>query len=357
MESIRRSQRYRFTPELPLLPAETCVPLVSLPPELLLIIIAEHLEDRTDIQTLSRTCHALHCLTSSPALEAAWLWRWHGEQALFQQRSLPSMPVLRRLVEVHHADVNALKADGDGLGFSLLHLACQLDRTEIVGFLISAPIINVNLACGDAEKMPLHVACFAGSVCAVRQLLDLPQIQVNAATTQGISGLHLACCMQKVEVVKELLRHTDVNVNLTSTETTWSPLSPMTIAAFNGNTEIMALLLRHPATNVNAAPGMAGGMSPLRLACREEHAEVVRQLLRHPDIQMNIAAGTPSLLGIACAKECLPVIRELLQHPGLEAGTIRAALAAAEARGQTAVVALLKGSRAVRRALRGQGGA
>ena len=311
--------------------------------------------DRTDILALSRTCHALHSLTSSPALEAAWLWRWHGDQALFHQRSLRSMPVLRQLVEVHHADINALGADVYGLGFSLLHIACQLDRTELVEFLISAPrinMININLKCGGEGVMPLHVACMVWSTRAVRQLLALPQIQVNAATTQGFSSLLYACSGQKVEVVEELLRHPDIDVNLTAANVR----PPLAMAANMGNSAIVALLLQHPAINVNAAPGVAGGPSPLYLASKKGHAHVVRQLLGHPDIHVNGVAGLTSL-GIACSNEHLSVIRELLLHPGLEASSIRAALATAEARGQTAVVALLKGRREARRARRGEGGA
>ena len=351
MESVR-SQRYRFTPELPLLPTEPCIPLDSLPPELLQIIIAEHLKDRTDILALSRTCHALHCLTSSPALEAAWLWRWHGDQALFHRRSYLSMPVLRQLVEVHHADINALEAGEGGLSFSLLHLACDLDRTELVEFLISAPIININLACGGDQgmkAMPLHTACIAGSVRAVQQLLALPQIQVNAATLEGASCLHLACIERNSEVVEELLKHPDVDVNLMTVLHAHPALS---LAAVMGSSAIVALLLQHPAIDVN----VGGGRSPLSLASHKGHARVVRQLLRHPDIRVDGVTGYTSL-GIACFMEHLSVIRELLLHPGLETDNIRAALATSEERGQTAVVALLKGSRAVRRALRRWGGA
>ena len=337
-----RSQRYLINPSLPYLPAETCILLDLLPPELLQIIIAEHLEDRTDILALSRTCHALHSLTSSLALEAAWLWRWYGDQALFLRRSVLAMPVLRQLVEVHHADINALSADEDGPVFSLLHIACQLDRTELVEFLISTPIINVNLACGDGGRkmMPLHVACMSGSVRAVRQLLTLPQIQVNAATSRGSSSLFLACIEQKVEVVEELLRHPDIDVNLMSAD---QPLPPLALAAFIGNSAIVALLLQHPAINVSAAAAMEGRSSPLCLACRQGHAHVVRELLRHPDIQVN--ANDRHSLEIACFMEHLPVIRELLLHPGLEAGIIRAAVAVAAGRGQTVVVALLGGGR------------
>ena len=252
------------------------------------------------------------------------------------------MPVLRQLVEVHHADVNALRADENSLGFSLLHIACNQDRTELVEFLISSPIVNVNQACADGGRkmMPLHVACMSGSVRAVRQLLALRQIQVNATTSQGLDSLFLACNGQKVEVVEELLRHPDINVNFMAVLYAKSPLA---VAAVRGNSAIAALLLQHPAINVNAAPGMEGWRSPLCLACHQGHAHVVRELLRHPDIQVNANGGCS--LNIACDKEHLQVIRELLLHPGLEAGGIRAALAVAEARGQTAVVALLRGGR------------
>ena len=285
---------------------------------MLQIIIAEHLEDRVDVQALSRTCHALHSLTSSPALEAAWLWRWHDDQALFHRCSLSSMPVLRQLVEVHHADVNAQRADGN-VANSLLHIACRTGRPELAEFLISSPTINVNLACGVDRMMPLHVACMAGSIHVVRQLLALPQIQVNAATPQGYSSLHIACFEQNVELVEDLLRHPDIDVNLMM---------------------VLDDALLPPAAAVNA-----GRMTPLFLASLKGYAGVVRELLRHPGIQVNGEAdeGELTSLDIACAKGQLAVIRELLGHPGLSPGSVNAALRISEALGQTAVVSLLRG--------------
>ena len=434
--------------------AGPCILLDLLPPELLQIIIAEHVEDRADIQALSRTCHALQSLTSSPALGAAWLWRWHGNQALFRQSSLSSLPVLRQLIEVHHADINAERA-GDNLAFSLLHIACRYDRTELMDFLFSAPSINVNKTCADEgmKMTPLHMACIAGSVRAVRQLLALPQVLVSTTTPQGFSCLHLACIKQRVEVVEELLRHPDVDVNLMSVGNARSPLA---VAADMGDSAIVALLLQHPAINVNAAgalgsslhlaidkrhmvvlrlllqhPGIlvnapdqfgrtgldiaceqssldlvaellqhadinvnletaehgfgalrraalrgntpvvalllkhpaidvnaAGvqGLRPLNMASFNGHAHVVRELQRHPNILVNADDGLTNL-DVACTHGHLAVINELLMHPGLDADSIRTALTGAVERGQTAVVELLRGSRAARRALRGQGGA
>ena len=331
-------------PQSPLL-AGPCILLDMLPPEMLQIIIVEHLEDRADVQAVSRTCHALHSLTSSPVLEAAWLWRWHGDQALFQTsaRSL-SLAVLRQLVEVHHVNINAQRA-ADNLAFSLLHLACQADRTKVVEFLISAPRIIVNQACGDdgMEMTPLHMACMAGSIRAVRQLLALPQIQINAVTPDGLSSLHMACIKKKIEIVAELLRHPDINVNLLTVESSRSPLSA---AAGFGNLAVVALLLQHPAINVNAADDL--WLSPLSVAIYKGHVPVVHELLKHPDIQVNANNGGLTILDFACAKGNLAIIRELLEHPRMDADSVNTALAIAVARKQTAVVALLRGSRAWR---------
>ena len=422
-----------------------------LPHELLQIIIVEHLEDRVDIQALSRTCHALHSLTSSPALEAAWLWRRHGDQALFRIPMLSlSLAVLRQLVEVHHVNINTAQFSADnavGPGMSLLHHACGFNRTDILAYLTSVPGVNVNQTFSPDNVVPLHFACMAGYVGAVRQLLALPQIQVNAATSQGSSSLYLACAEQKAEVVEELLRHPDVDVNLmvnarfpldaavhmgnsvivalllqhpainvnavgalgTSlihavvggrAEVLWQLLqhpgvqvnaldpygrtslviagnqgasglvaellrhvdidvnyempgdclSALREAALQGNTAIVAMLLQHPAIQVNAA-GIEGA-SPLSLASAKGHVHVVRELLRHPDILVTVGHSS---LGYACGAGHLAVIQELLEHPGWDAESINYAFAAAERSGHTAVVVLLRGHRAVRRALRGAG--
>ena len=125
-----------------------------------------------------------------------------------------------------------------------------------------------------------------------------------------------------------------------------------------GNSTIVAMLLQHPTINVNAV-GIHGflGMGPLFLASAA-HARVVRVLLRHPCIEVNAtnAAGISSLC-IACAHVDLPVVWELLGHPGLCPGSIHTAVTEAERLEQTAVVALLRGHWAGRRALRGWGGA
>ena len=320
------------------LPAGPCI-LDVLPPELLQLIIAEHLEGCADIQAMSRTCHALHSLTSSPALEAAWLWRWHGDQGLFQTPTISlNLAVLRQLVDVHHADVNAVlgeRADVSCCGQALLHLACKADRADIVGYLASAPGVNVNQTFGLDNMTPLHVACRYGSAGAARQLLALPQIQVNAVTSQGVNSLYRACAEQTMEVLEELLRQPDFNIFCTT---------PLSFAASRGDSEIVALLLRHPAINANA--GDRCGTS-LHHAVRGRHMEVLQQLLRHPGIQVNaLDEFECSSLFTACdLPGAIAIIAELLKHLDIDVNSAEGhgacSLRMLALRGHTAAVALL----------------
>ena len=295
---------------------------------------------------MSRTCHALHSLTSSPVLEAAWLWRWHGDQALFQTPVMSlSLAVLRQLVEVHHADVNAASDTGaaDNRGVALLHLACRADRTDLVGYLASAPGINANQTFGPNKMTPLHVACSHGSVRAARQLLALPQIQVNAANWYGSSSLHIACNAHKVDIVEELLRHPNIDVNL-AFRTDSLRVTPLSIAAATGDAEIAALILRHPATNVNA--GDPCGTS-LHRAVRGQHVGVLRQLLRHPGIQVNeLDEDGKSSFYMACSHQAGEMIAEFLRHPDINVnltagGHSMSALSRVAVNGDTAAMDLL----------------
>ena len=222
---------------------------------------------------------------------------------------------------------------------------------------------DVNLALSDEgmKWTPLYMACMAGSAQAVRPLLALPQIQVNAVTTRGASSLHMAFTVQTADVVEALMRHPGVDVTLTPEG---NELSPLAAAFHAGSSAIVSLLLQHPAMNANGTDMQL--MSPLFWASANGHAHVVRMLLRHPDIRVNTNDRMTNLfLHVACLNRYLAVIRELLLYPGLDEGSVRAALRGAVGRGEAAVVgregaavlALLTGHRAVRRALRGQGGA
>ena len=310
-------------------------------PDLMRAILAEHLEGHVDMQAVSRTCRGMHAITSSVELEAAWLWRWRGDHALFHRRSRSSLAVMRLLVQVHHVDAASARSPD---GASILHLTCMDDYTEAVEYLFTQPNIDVNLAIMDSHT-PLHFACLSGGIRATHQLLAQPHIDVNAVNSRGNTGLFVACAERHADAVGALLAHPNVDVNIVNGD----GASPLVSAICNGFADIVALLCMHPATRVNEITAESG-ISPLILALvvPSHDIRVVRELLLHPGIQVNAA------LAIACRFGNLPVILELLAHPGLGEGVIRAAVVEAELPGHHAdVLALLRGHRAVRRALRG----
>ena len=136
--------------------------------------------------------------------------------------------------------------------------------------------------------------------------------QVNALDEAGESSLFTACDLGAVAIVAELLRHPDTDVSLTAGG---HGISTLSMVAVNGDTAAMALLLQHPATQVNAVDVRRN--TALYYACSHGRVNTVRALLRHPGIEVNpAAAAAHSSLDIACAHGDLPVVRELLEHPG-----------------------------------------
>ncbi len=177
---------------------------------MLQIIIAEHLPSPADVKALSHTCRDLHGLIASPAFVAAWLWSTHGVKAPFLAVEEGDLPVLRRLVEVHHADVNGSDAEGGGL--TLLCYACRHGQADFVSYFLSVPGIDANKALQahqQSEDMlaPLHAACMSGRVDCVRQLLSHPGVHVNVDDGHGNTplGLAVACGDRPLlDVIREL---------------------------------------------------------------------------------------------------------------------------------------------------------
>ena len=104
---------------------------------MLQIIIAEHLPSPADVKALSCTCRGLHGLVASQALVAAWLWSTHGAKAPFMALRKGDLPVLRRLIEVHHVDVNGSEAGK--VGSTLLSCACLRSMADFTFYLLTVP--------------------------------------------------------------------------------------------------------------------------------------------------------------------------------------------------------------------------
>uniref|UniRef100_A0A1L8DIU6 Ankyrin n=1 Tax=Nyssomyia neivai TaxID=330878 RepID=A0A1L8DIU6_9DIPT len=176
---------------------------------------------------------------------------------------------------------------------------------------------------------PIHYAARFGHMICVKLLLDF-KCPVDAVTHAGKTALHIACEFQHTPVVELLIRY---NANLNQ-KTFNSRDFPLVIAARNGNTEIISMLINAGALvdernlqdvtplmeaiemkNVQAAKLLIEsganinlqdreGLSPLCLAVMSESVEIVRLLLErncrivlsHNLLHKSIAANNNELI-------------------------------------------------------------
>ncbi len=283
-------------------------------PREILVLIVYQLRQKSDVKHLSITSRFFFRLIRSPDLVAAWLWRQHRNAALFMSFEKNDLAVFKQLVEVHHADVNALGDSGNGL----LNRASDRGKLEFVTCLLSVPGIQVNLReSNNFGRTALHMACSQGHQAVVHELLQHPAVDVSIVDSQGLSALYWACRKNKPEVVfLELLGHTCIDVNQTFCH-----------SSFTG----------------------------LHMACGLGHARVVRELLKHPDTRVNQRddrfAPFPDagwgvldycLFGNVAEKARVATIKELLEHPGLDRSYVKAALPKFRAQGRWKALKILR---------------
>ena len=218
-----------------------------------------------------------------------------GRTALWNAISEDSSEVAKYLLRDQDGD------DADNEGFTLLHVAAERSRVDIMKLLLEkkADVNKLN----DNLWSPLHSAAFASSTEAVQLLLDhgakinadrdgwfpshiaaekgdpplidclfkgCKDLDVNAKHYSEWSSLHIAVYNQRAEVVQCLLDH---GAKQLTDNTKWLPLH---LAAQFGPIEIAKLLLDQEGV-LNAKND--GDYTPLRVAIFNEQYDVAQLLL------------------------------------------------------------------------------
>jgi ankyrin repeat protein len=155
---------------------------------------------------------------------------------------------------------------------------------EWVRELLSMPDIDVNKADNDGYT-PLYNAALEGYVKMVKMLLKIPNIDVDKANNNGWTPLSCAASSGNVKIVKMLLEVPDIDVNKADNNS-WTPLSR---AALYGRFEVVKMLLAMPNIEVNKADN--NSWTPLYWAAASGHFEIVKILLQMPDIDVNKACN------------------------------------------------------------------
>ncbi|KAH6911328.1 hypothetical protein BKA70DRAFT_1185879 [Coprinopsis sp. MPI-PUGE-AT-0042] len=169
-----------------------------------------------------------------------------------------------------------------------LHMAAYFDLPITLAG--PAHLLNPNqLTLHGGARTPLTLAIHMNSLNAMKELLNLPRILVNAADGHEWTPLMSALGLDqwpKSDVnhamVALLLAHPQVDVNASSD----SRLSPLMRASKEDSEEAVSLLLAHPRTKPNQVN--SEGHTALMLASRYGYRHIVKLLVADPCVNIHL---------------------------------------------------------------------
>lgn len=168
---------------------------------------------------------------------------------------------------------------------------------------------------GDKGKL-LCLASHLGFVETVQEILKEDQHPLLMKELNLSKALDLACQTKNYQIVDILLKHNSLDVNQPN-ENGFVPLN--TSIATKCSRTLEALLKRED-IDVNKEIKLPSGhkITPLFVAAYTNDNELIFQLVDHPKININIHINGYSLLHIAIEKDNVELFKKLICHPELD---------------------------------------
>ncbi|XP_067652079.1 putative ankyrin repeat protein RF_0381 [Haliotis asinina] len=183
--------------------------------------------------------------------------------------------VVELLVE-NGADLSLACASGS----NILHLACSRGRLEVVKYILSQNIVDINSR-GLKKKTPVMNAAESGHKDVVELLVE-KGANLSLACDTGSNILHFTCSKGRLEVVKYILSQNILDINSRG----MMKKTPVMNAAESGHKEVVELLVENGA-DLSLTYGT--GSNILHLACSKGHLEVVKFKHNHnQSIELNL---------------------------------------------------------------------
>ncbi|KAH6907862.1 hypothetical protein BKA70DRAFT_1189345 [Coprinopsis sp. MPI-PUGE-AT-0042] len=248
----------------------------SLPAAVCMALLAEHGFQQTTLRLADE--HALKAALKAKPLLAYAYENW----AIHAHKSLDDTSLAHRLSQF----IQGCSAFPIGLSgyypsiediLEPLHMAAYFDfPLSVAG---SAHLRDPNHPTPHKGRTPLMLAVRRNSLSAMRELLSLPGILVNAADKNGDIPLVYTATWRGEARLSLLLAHPKINVNVTDSD-------GETALRSAGSEEIATLLLAHP----KIKPNLVGrdGETALMLASSRGWLGVVKALLADPRVRVNL---------------------------------------------------------------------
>lgn len=192
-------------------------------------------------------------------------------EVLFSLVSSGDVENIKKALDSGSCTSDELAAFEDQEGRSLLHIAAENDRSDMLRFLVSLGIFDVDER-QENGSTPLHVASATGRMAAVGELLEC-NADVNAADEFGDTPLHVAAHEGQVKAMEGLIAG-----GAAVESRNHFGYSPLHHAVLANSVEACELLLTESA-NINAQDKF--GNTPLHVAMSCGRVEAAHCLVAH----------------------------------------------------------------------------
>ncbi|EKV07080.1 F-box domain, cyclin-like [Penicillium digitatum] len=317
------------------------MPLLGLPLELLLWIGKSI--DKKDLRSLCLTSRKSYVVFSKSLMDCIAFKDTPPDHWAIEHRSLG---IVQHFLGWEKADVNPKFS-----GLTPLMLATKLRYSEAVDLLLSHHSVNV-IQRNTLGESAFSIAVLHGSVSIIERLLNVPNIDLNNQSLDGIAPISIALTCHQTYVFHLLLSDERTNVNICDHHGQ-TPLATeigdygaiqmlvrnprVDVNCFNRRQEtplllavkghgrflpikkrllVIEALLLSPCINLNYQDG--NGRTEIWYAVSNSDVKLVELLLQQTNLDLNCAdklGQTP--LAKAAAKGSLDLIKVLFRQPGL----------------------------------------
>ncbi|XP_048246155.1 ankyrin repeat domain-containing protein 50-like [Haliotis rufescens] len=192
----------------------------------------------------------------------AWTAALHGHKEVFDL-------LLRKGTDLPYVDFD---------DNTILHIACKGGNIEIVNYVITAKIVDINTR-GFEGYTPVMEAAVSGHK-DVFDVLVRRGADLSLFDDQGCTSLHAACRGGNVETVKYILTQ---NIEIIYTSCS-DGSTPVLVAVSNGQKEVFDLLVENEADLLFENEN---GDGILHNACRGGNIEIVKYILKQSIVDIN----------------------------------------------------------------------